>query len=56
MGLGGMRKFSVIENALLGYEQFTKTQGLGELAMVPKEGGFQALIQPNTGLGVLGKT
>ena len=50
-----MTKFLVIENALLGYEQLTKTQDLGELAVVPMEGGFQALIQPNTGLGMLVK-
>lgn len=50
-----MRRFLVIENACLDYEQFIKTQGLGELAVVPMEGGFQALIQPNTGLGMVVK-
>lgn len=40
MEMGGIRKFLSLENAWLDYEELNKTQGLRELSVVPREGGF----------------
>lgn len=42
MEWAGMRKFLATENVKL----VTETQGLRDLAVVPVEGGFQALTEP----------